>query len=303
MTTKTGSERRVVCLLGPVTVELNTDVPEVVDYLAEFYSMATGSARPPDWVVDARVAAAPGMRRNPYGVAYAADPSVREIVVRASDPDNLAISTRKTVRETLVGFYESRRYTMLHASAVAGPGRVIIVVGDKGSGKTTLALRGALEHGLSYLSNDHLIVYPDAVSSNGDDAARLVLTSLPTPIPVKVGTYLDLEHLLPEPWDSECLDLASYRRMTPAERYRHDVRVLYTYRRFGQDNPVTVQLRSASHGPRVTVVLARYAGDSEPVGPPIPVANPVAALMEHVRLDWMFDPMLNQRHIPRQERD
>ena len=36
---------------------------------------------------------------------------------------------------------------MLHASAVADDERVIVVVGDKGSGKTTLALNAALTRG------------------------------------------------------------------------------------------------------------------------------------------------------------
>lgn len=298
------AERRVSYALGPVTVELHTDQAEVTDYLDDFYQ-STEAASGPAWVVDARVGAAPGMSRNRYGVAYAADPAVREVVVRAPDPLNLAMTTRKAIREALVEFCERRRYTMLHASAVADTRRVLVVVGDKGSGKTTLALRGALVHGLRYVSNDHLIIYPDAAAGPGASqvADRLVLTSLPTPIPVKVGTYLDLEHLLPAPWDTEDIDLTEYRRMPRSEWYRHDVRVLYTYRRLAQPNPVVVPLCAQAEGPRVTVVLARYRGGGEPAGAPVPAADPVAALMEHVRLDWMFDPVLNQRHLPRRERD
>lgn len=301
MTGQRIAECHVTCLLGPVAVELTTDQPTVVDYLAEFYPITTTTSGEPDWVVDARVGPGGAMRRNPYGVAYAADPAVRVIVVRADNPLNLAMTTRKTVRETLVGFCEYRRYTMLHASAIADDRRVVIVAGDKGSGKTTLALRGAMLHGMRYISNDHLIIYPDG-STDAEPSSRLVLTSLPTPIPVKVGTYLDLEHLLPEPWDTGGIDLALYREMRPSERYHHDARVLYTYRRLGQDNPVTVPLRSPHDGPQVTVVLARYTTGGELPRDPVPVPDPVPALREHVRFDWMFDPMLNQRHLPRRER-
>ena len=107
-----------------------------------------------------RAARRPGQTPT-IGVAYAADPGVRTVVVRAHDPLNLAMTTRKTVRDTLVGFCEHRGHTMLHASVIADDQRVVIVAGDKGSGKTTLALRGALVHKMRYISNDHLIIYPD----------------------------------------------------------------------------------------------------------------------------------------------
>jgi hypothetical protein len=288
--------------LGPVTVELSTDQPMVGEYLGEFYPAATAVGAKPDWIVDARIGPGGGMRHNAYGVAYAADADVRTVVVRSSDPLSLAMTTRKAVRDTMVGFCETRGATMLHASAIADDRRVIIIVGDKGSGKTTLALRGALMHGMRYLSNDHLIMYPGAAAGIAMHS-QLVLTSLPTPIPVKVGTYLDLERILPEPWDTEGTDIARYREMPVPDRYRHDVRVLYTYRRLGQANPVITQLGSAQGGPRVLVALARYVADAGPAEDPVPVPDPAGALMEHVRFDWMFSPVLNYRYVPRCERD
>ncbi len=47
--------------------------------------------------------------------------------------------------------------------------------------------------------------------------------------------------------------------------------------------------------------MNRSAG--EPVGSPVPVADPVRALWPHVRLDWVFDPAVNTHHLPRRERD
>jgi hypothetical protein len=120
----------------------------------------------------------------------------------------------------LLDYCESRGYVMLHASAVARDGRVVIAVGDKGSGKTTLALSAALTRGYRYLSNDHLILYRDG--------GRLVATSLPTPIPVKAGIYLDYEALLPEPWENEGADIEALRALPRPQRYASESRLLYT---------------------------------------------------------------------------
>jgi hypothetical protein len=64
-----------------------------------------------------------------------------------------------------------------------------------------------------------------------------------------------------------------------------------------------VPLGSSRDGPRVLVVLARYAADAGPLGDPVPVRDPVGALMEHVRFDWAFDPVLNYQYVPRRNRD
>jgi hypothetical protein len=93
-----GAEYRITYELGPVTVELDTDQPAVGDYLGEFYPASTAVSARPDWIVDARVGPGGEMRRNAYGVAYAADAGVRPVVVRASDPLSLAMTTRKAVR-------------------------------------------------------------------------------------------------------------------------------------------------------------------------------------------------------------
>lgn len=180
---------------------------------------------------------------------------------------------------------------MLHASALADDKRVIIVVGDKGSGKTTLALGGALTAGHHYLSNDHLILYRDLDG--------LVVTSLPTPIPVKIGTYLDYAELLGQLWENEGVDIESIRRMPRHQRYGHDQRLLFTYRSLGQANPLHTVLEHR----QVVVVLASYAPADQPAGTPEPVADPMSALWPHVRFDWVFDPALNTHHLPRAERD
>ncbi|APU13089.1 phosphoenolpyruvate carboxykinase (ATP) [Actinoalloteichus fjordicus] len=286
-------EHQVVADLGPVRVTVVTDHVGVVDYLRAFYSLEPSTAHEElsGWTIQARLAEPePGMALTPWRVGYRVDLESQQAVVCSSDPSDLAITVRKVIREVLLDYCEAREYTMLHASAVADGARVVIVVGDKGSGKTTLALGAALG-GSRFLSNDHLILYRTREG--------LVVTSLPTPIPVKIGTYFDYADRLGAPWGNEGVDIEEFRRMPCQQRYGHDVRLLYTYRGLGQRNP----LHTVLAGRQVVVVLAGYAPEGQPVSAPTVVADPVGALWPHVRFDWVFDPGLNTHHLPRIERD
>lgn len=278
------------CHLGPTRASVVTNRPAVLDHLREFYPLVSGGGTG-TWSVEALVGPAdPGMITNDWGVSYAADPSTRWLRLRAPEPQVLALTARTCVREVMVDFCERRGYAILHAAAVTDHDRMIVIAGDSGSGKTTLALKGVLCHGMRYLANDHLIMYPTE--------SGLELTTLPGPIGVKVGTYLDLADQLPPPFDTEGLDLDSYRAAPPEQRYRSGDRVVYTYRQLGQPHPATVALRDS--GPAVLVALAGYAGAGEPAEEP--VGDPVAELLAQVRTDWVFNPRLNQRYLPRAER-
>lgn len=273
----------------------------MLTYLSDFYTLTDGASAIDEWLVEAIVGPADdSMDTNAWGVSYSSNPIARRLRLRSTDPGNLAITARKAVREALVDYCEQRRYAMLHASAVVDDQRVIIVVGDKGSGKTTIGLKTALFHGMRYLSNDHLIVYPESATGTDALASRLALTSLPTPIPLKVGTFLDLEHRLPAPWDTEGLDIDAHRAIPREQLCGLDQRVLYTFAGLGQDSPIQASLADASTGPAVLVVLASYTNDTPTEA--TEVADPIDALMAHVRSDWMFDPILNQRYLPRHER-
>lgn len=285
----------VTCQLGPTRATLVTNHRAVLDYLRHFYPLERG-ASDGTWRIEAMVGPAdPGMITNQRGVSYAADPSARRLRLRAPEPQSLAVTARTCVREVMVDFCERRGYVMLHAAAVTDRDRVIVIAGDVGSGKTTLALKSVLCHGMRYLANDHLIIYPAPVGG-------LCLTTLPGPIGLKVGTYLDLADRLPAPFDTEGLDPDAYRRMPREQRYRLPHRVIYTYRDLGQPHPATAELQDAATGPAVLVALAGYAGAGEPAGVPEPVPDPTAALLPQVRTDWMFNPRLNQRYLPRTER-
>lgn len=298
----------VRCELGPTTATVVADHPAIAEYLDHFYVLkhqATTVMDAEGWTIEAEVAAPDGaMQINVWGVGYQADLQKRHLRLRADDPQSLAITARKCVREVLVDYCERRRYVMLHASAVADDRTVIIIVGDKGSGKTTLALKAAVGHQMRYLSNDHLILYAAGETAGaGGVETRLTVTSLPTLIPVKIGTFLDMEASLPPPWSVEDLDVDAYRRVPREQLYGLDRRVLFTYRTLGHESPTAAALGSAETGLPTLIALARYARPAEgPVPEATPVADPVAALMPHVRTDWMFDPLLNQRYLPRHER-
>jgi hypothetical protein len=203
---RVSSEHRCVADLGPVRVAVATDHGGLVNYLRDFYPLDenTDRADTVGWTIEARLGEPePGMALTPWRVGYRADGDTRRAVICSTNPRDLAITVRKAIREVLLDYCETHRYTMLHASAVADEQRVIIVVGDKGSGKTTLALGAALGNGCAYLSNDHLILYRTPEG--------LVVTSLPTPIPVKIGTYFDYVDWLGQPWENEGVNLEEFQ--------------------------------------------------------------------------------------------
>ncbi|MBF6333498.1 hypothetical protein [Nocardia transvalensis] len=289
------------CVLGPIRVGLATNDDRIVAALREFYALSDRVPGLGDWMVDAIVDTPDPavMTVNRWGVGHRCDPDRRLVQLVGENVHTVAVAARKTLREVLIDHLEQRRYVMLHASAVADNDRVVIIVGDKGAGKTTLALKSVVHHGMRYLSNDHLIVYAEPGSD--PERPRLVLTSLPTPIPVRVGTYLDLEPLLPPPWDGNGVALDRWRTTSVDHRHRSEAKVYLTYPQLSQANPITLRLGDLDAAtPSVFVALAGYT-----CGRPVltAIAEPVAALLPHVRTDWMFDPILNQHCIARTERN
>lgn len=285
------STTEVVVDLGPVCAAVHTDAPAVLDELHAFYTLTQSTEhRPMPWTIDARlVKPSPDMAQNPWGVGYRAELGGRRIQLHGTDQQHLAITTRKAAREVLLEFCEERGYTMLHASAVADEQWLIVLTGESCSGKTTLALNGVISEGMQYVSNDHLILYRDA--------GQLVATSLPTPIPIKVGTYLDYADQIGHPWDAEVGNLARYLRMPAQQRYRSAEQVYVTYPGLSQRNPVHLDVA----GRQVLVALTDYAGPTDPVNLPTPVEDPVAALWPHVRFDWIASDA-NTHYLPRAER-
>jgi hypothetical protein len=283
----------VLARLGEVTVAVRSSVELVLETVAEFYPV-TASGRP-EWTITAiGVSPPPGMTRTVFGVGVQVDALGGEVKLWSATQFDLAVTTRKCVREVFLAACERAGYTMVHASAIYTDDRVVVFAADKRGGKTTLALRAVLAHGWRWLSNDHLILLPD-------DHGGLVATSLPTPIPVKAGTLVDLWDRLPTPWDANGFDIDSWRAVPTARRRAADKAAYFTFAGFGQPNPVLVPLDQR----RVSVVFPRYAGIGEGVAAPVRLDSTAAAveLARHVRTDWLTDDRLHQRHLPFAHRD
>lgn len=72
MSDRSLTEHRVMCLLGPVTVELSTDQSTVIDYLAGFYPItASGAASAPGAVGTGHSFWETMRRLNPAGAGWA----------------------------------------------------------------------------------------------------------------------------------------------------------------------------------------------------------------------------------------
>lgn len=276
----------VLARLGEVTVAVRSLVPLVRETVAEFYPSAV--AGEPQWTVTAvGEPVPPNVPRTGFGVGVLADARARQVRLWSPSAFDLAVTTRKVVREVFLAACERAGYTMVHASAIYAGDRVVAFAADKRGGKTTLALRAVLEHGWRWLSNDHLILLPD-------DRGGLTATSLPTPIPVKAGTLVDLWDRLPQPWDPNGFDIEAWRRVPAEQRHAADDAAYFTFARLGQPNPVVVPLDQG----RVSVVFPRYADPDESVTRPRPidVADTAAELRGHVRTDWLSDNR-HQAHL------
>ncbi len=279
--------------VGSVDVAVQTPSAVVHALQQAFYTPHSDQRAIPDWTIHAIPSPRPTeVPVNPFGVGYAADLATRTLTLWSPHEQHLAITTRKCVREVFLNACEQRRHTMLHAAAVYRDGHVIVFAADKRGGKTTLALRAVLEHGWRWLANDHLIVYPDDGGLTG--------TSLPTPIPVKVGTLVDLDDRLPAPWDGNNVDVDWWRAQPPERRHASDTAVYFTFAGLGQPNPVLIPLRPG----HLTVVLPRYVGRTDLPHQPEPVSGDDAAaeLARHVRLDWAAAEQA-RRHLPFPTRD
>jgi hypothetical protein len=239
--------------IGPVRACLLTGYAGLPRYLGEFYPLAPcGGDVTAEWTIEARLAVPePGMAPTPRGAGWRADRGALRAVVSSASPRDLAITVRETISEVLLGYREAHGYTMLRASAVTNGRRVVIVADGKGSGKTALALSALLADGYRLVADDHLLTYR---TTEG-----LVVTPLPAPVQVAIGTYLDYASHLGEPQESEGTGIEALLQMPRRERYAIGARLLCTYRSLSQDSPTRIVLSSRD----VTVVLSRQARRSQ----------------------------------------
>ncbi|UUU32474.1 hypothetical protein JIX56_22625 [Streptomyces sp. CA-210063] len=112
-------------------------------------------------------------------LAYRSEPFAGHLAVYGRAPEPVALAAARLAREMIRAALLRDGWTLLHASAVARDGRVVLSFGSKGAGKTTTALLLA-SRGHQLLANDRVFVKPV-----GDD-----LRVLPWPAAAAVGLGL-----------------------------------------------------------------------------------------------------------------
>lgn len=91
------------------------------------------------------------------GYGYRSDPRAGVLEVVGCQVEDVAAATARVARETVRGVLQGAGWSVLHASAVERGGRVVLVLGGKGAGKTTSALLLA-RHGAGLVANDRVFV-------------------------------------------------------------------------------------------------------------------------------------------------
>ncbi|MGH8887836.1 MAG: hypothetical protein ACRDYX_22250 [Egibacteraceae bacterium] len=119
----------------------------------EFAKAAVRAARKPDGSVEAV--------NEAERIAYRVDPASGHITLIGCGQEALNLAAARLVREAARAVLQRDGWTILHASAVVRGDRCLLMLGDKGSGKTTTALLLAKRAGWSLLANDRVFVRPD----------------------------------------------------------------------------------------------------------------------------------------------
>lgn len=96
------------------------------------------------------------------GLAYRSETATGRLTVVGCATEPVATAAARLAREAVRGVLLRSGWSVLHASAVALDGRVILAFGAKGAGKTTSAVAMAARHGWELLANDRVFVRVDA---------------------------------------------------------------------------------------------------------------------------------------------
>jgi hypothetical protein len=270
---------RIAYCLGPVHAVVECG-PAVAAYLDGFYDRVDDVPEGA-WTFRCADGPAPGLavQRTPFGVGVQVDEARRTVHLHGPELEDVQITARKLIRALFIRHCEARRFTLLHASAFHDDHTLVLLIGDRGAGKTTLALDAVLRHGFTLLSNDHLVLYRE------DE--RLVLTSIPTFVSVKMGTAMSLADVLPPHPELRETDLAGFGALGTAALRKNRRAVYYSFGELGQ--PCMPELRLGPGAPpRSTwIVFPRFgAGAAQPVA--LDPARAAAALHRFNREDWVY---------------
>lgn len=90
------------------------------------------------------------------GTAYVCDRERRQMTLYVSDGSHYHLL--ESIRYTLLAAEQAAGTIVMHASAALGERGAVLVLGDKGRGKTTTMLSLLTQNGLSYFSGDKVLV-------------------------------------------------------------------------------------------------------------------------------------------------
>ncbi|WP_282795042.1 hypothetical protein [Streptomyces sp. CC224B] len=85
-----------------------------------------------------------------------------EADVTGSRQEDVAMATARLVRDSVRGQLLRHNWWLMHASAAAHGDRVILALGKKGAGKTSVALALAAGYGLDFVADDRVFVRPSS---------------------------------------------------------------------------------------------------------------------------------------------
>ncbi|WP_328933253.1 MULTISPECIES: hypothetical protein [unclassified Streptomyces] len=91
-------------------------------------------------------------------LAYRSETVTGRLTIYGCDTETVAAAAARLAREAMRGVLLRSGWSVLHASAVALDGRVVLSFGSKGAGKTTTAVVLAARHGWELLANDRVFV-------------------------------------------------------------------------------------------------------------------------------------------------
>jgi hypothetical protein len=281
--------------LGPVVVRVECD-ESAASYLDQFYDRERHPAED-GWTFRCGDGPVPGLpvRRNPFGVGVQVDAEGRAVHLHAERTKDLRITLRKLIRAVFVQHCEAMGFTLLHASAVYDDRTLLLLVGDRGAGKTTLALDAVLRHGFTLLSNDHLVLYREG--------GRLVLTSVPTVVSVKAGTALSMGDALPPHPDREGLEEADLGALGSPRLRRNRRSLYYSFGELGQPRLPRLELGPGTPERARWIVFPRFGGSAgEPSAYRTPVSAATAVQRFH-REQWVYEDDDAPEYLPAPRRD
>ncbi|ABD89406.1 hypothetical protein RPC_3877 [Rhodopseudomonas palustris BisB18] len=129
---------------------------------------------------------------DPFAVDVCIDRERRRAVVTGQDELTLRVPLLRIIEDACVAALESRGAVFIHASAVAVGAKAILLVGNKGSGKTTSLCRLLKLFDVSKLANDNVVLWLEDAS--------VIVRGWPSFFKVAaatVATQEELTHLFP----------------------------------------------------------------------------------------------------------